>query len=272
MARLAEGFFIAGHQRRHRAAHSRRRVTFFVAWKEADCGHAQARNRFVPAASHDAEGDTRSMFAPTQAASPMPADHTHFDSLVGAHYAQIFGYAFRLTGCRSRAEDLTQETFLRAFRAFDSYDPKRPATHWLTRIAHNLFVDGLRGRKRPTTVSLDALRSSEDGSGVMESQVADNTYNPERALMEETLDERLEAALAALPDEYRKTIMLCDLHGLSYEEIARAFDCSMGTVRSRIHRGRKLLQKAYAAQSGREMSHGFVGLAAPFAATASTLR
>ena len=171
-----------------------------------------------------------------------------FDVMLRANYRRVYAYAYRLTGCQTRAEDMTQETFVRAYRAFAAYDHARPVLHWLGRITHNLFIDGLRARKGVAPLSLDALHMSGDGANGIELQIADDRFNPEQVLFRDTLDERLERALQTLPADYRSTLLLCDAQGMAYEDIAALMQCSSGTVRSRIHRGRKMLQKAYAAQ------------------------
>lgn len=165
-----------------------------------------------------------------------------FEALARQHYRQVYLYAYRLTGCRSQAEDLTQETFVRAYRRFATYDPTRPFSNWLVRITHNLFIDGLRGKRQPVTTSLDSLRESDTGDAEMTLQLPDSQYDPMRLLMAETLAEPLESALRGLPSEFRTPILLCDVDGLSYEEIAQALGCTLGTIRSRIHRGRKMLR------------------------------
>jgi RNA polymerase sigma-70 factor (ECF subfamily) len=175
-----------------------------------------------------------------------PVDRDRFEELVKQHYRPLYQYAYRLTNCRTGAEDLTQETFIRAYRRIETYDASRPFKNWLGRIAYNLFVDSLRARRPVPALSLDALMENDEGDTPVSLQIADSQHDPERLLTETVMDERLERALASLPIEFRTPIALCDLQGLSYEEIAGMLNCSVGTVRSRLHRGRKMLREAYA--------------------------
>lgn len=180
----------------------------------------------------------------------MPADRSvsipapDFNALIRQHYAGAYRFAYRLTGNRADAEDLTQDAFVRAHTAFATYDRQRPFWSWLQRIIYHLFVDGLRRTRNSRSLSLEAYREGHPDGLPAELEIADDTDDPARRIMDGALDERLEAALAALPVEFRATIVLCDVEGRSYEEIALTMGCSMGTVRSRIHRGRKLMRLA----------------------------
>lgn len=174
--------------------------------------------------------------------TPSSKDCARFDRLTRQHYRQIYQYAYRLTGCHANAEDLTQETFLRAFRRYATYDASRPFVNWLLRITHNLYVDGLRGKQQPYCISLDAMQESQTGDADMALQIPDNQYDPQRILTQTTLDEALERALMSLTPDFRQVVLLCDIEGLSYEEIAQRLGYSLGTVRSRLHRGRKMLR------------------------------
>jgi RNA polymerase sigma-70 factor (ECF subfamily) len=173
----------------------------------------------------------------------MQDSHT-LNRLTLQNYPALYQYALRLTGNRTQAEDITQEALLRACRGFRHYDTARPFRQWLFRIAHNLYVDNIRSRKMPLPVSLDAMLESNIGDSPIALEVADSSNDPQRTLLEQTLDERLEKALNTLPQEFRSAIILCDIEGMSYEEVSAQLNCSIGTVRSRIHRGRKLLRRA----------------------------
>lgn len=175
----------------------------------------------------------------------MQDSHT-LNTLTRQNYPALYQYACRLTGNSTQAEDITQEALLRACRGFRHYDPARPFRQWLFRIAHNLYVDSIRARKMPLPVSLDAMLESDAGDSPISIEIADSSHDPQRALLEHTLDERLEQALNDLPQEFRSAIILCDMEGMSYEEVSVRLNCSIGTVRSRIHRGRKLLRRALA--------------------------
>jgi len=166
-----------------------------------------------------------------------------FDSLVRRYHKQAYNIAYRLTGNHADAEDLTQEAFVRAFRFFGNYRRDLPFENWLYRIISNLFVDDLRRKPKARIHSLDAPVSSDATS---ESnaffEIPDSRENPERVVLHEELDEQIQKALAQLPPDFRMTVILADIEGMSYEEISETMRCSLGTVRSRLHRGRKLLR------------------------------
>ncbi len=166
-----------------------------------------------------------------------------FDRLVDKTQRQAYNMAYRLTGNRDDAEDLTQEAYLRAFRSFGTYNRKLPFEGWFFRILSNLFIDLLRRRPKVKPLSLDHPMGDEESEQNLLLQIADDHSDPAEALMENVMDERLQAALNALPETFRKAVLLCDVEGKSYEEIAMIMHSSIGTVRSRIHRGRALLRR-----------------------------
>ncbi|MCS6775583.1 MAG: sigma-70 family RNA polymerase sigma factor [Chloroherpetonaceae bacterium] len=173
-----------------------------------------------------------------------PVDIALFDTLARRYYAALYRYALSLTRCPDQASDLTQETMVRAFRRFGTYDRSRPFLYWLRRVAYHVFLDNLRLHRPPATVSLDALRELPDGNAPMVADVPDHTYNPEQILMHRTLEEWLDRSIRALPRDFRDALILCDVAGLSYREIAGALGCQIGTVSSRVHRARHLLRQA----------------------------
>lgn len=166
-----------------------------------------------------------------------------FERLMQRTKRQAYNIAYRMTGNRDDAEDLTQEAYLRAYRSFSTYNRQMPFERWFYRILSNLFIDLLRRKPAKKPLSLDQPLGDEDSEESMVLQIADNEYNPEQALMKDQLEEKLQAALVALPETFRKAVLLCDVEGLTYEEIAENMNCSVGTVRSRIHRGRTQLRK-----------------------------
>jgi len=159
-----------------------------------------------------------------------------WDEVVEQHSDRVFRLAYRLTGNRPDAEDLTQEVFVRVFRSLDTYTPGT-FEGWLHRITTNLFLDGARRKQR---IRFDAL-SDERAARLTSPAPA-----PELAVADRTFDDDIETALATLPPDFRAAVVLCDVEGLSYEEIAEIMDAKLGTVRSRIHRGRTMLRKALA--------------------------
>ncbi|HVN13600.1 MAG TPA: RNA polymerase sigma factor SigE [Kineosporiaceae bacterium] len=177
---------------------------------------------------------------PTPAESAQAADATwtppSWEQVVQEHSARVYRLAYRLTGNRHDAEDLTQEVFVRVFRSLSSYTPGT-FEGWLHRITTNLFLDQVRRKQR---IRFDAL---PDDAG---DRLAGSDPGPERAWEHNNLDHDVQAALDTLPPEFRAAVVLCDIEGLSYEEIAATLDVKLGTVRSRIHRGRAALRQALA--------------------------
>lgn len=164
-----------------------------------------------------------------------------FDELVSRYHRQAYNIAYRMTGNHADAEDLTQEAFIRAFRFFGQYKRELPFDSWLYKIMSNVFVDTLRRRPKAHIRSLDAPIATEDGEATMD--IADNGPSPEEQLISQQMDHRLQGALNSLPEDFRLAVIYADIEGFSYEEIADAMNCSIGTVRSRLHRGRKMLRE-----------------------------
>ncbi|HYH35603.1 MAG TPA: RNA polymerase sigma factor SigE [Nocardioides sp.] len=166
------------------------------------------------------------------APDPVPS----WDEVVERHSDRVYRLAYRLTGNRHDAEDLTQEVFVRVFRSLDTYTPGT-FEGWLHRITTNLFLDQARRRQR---IRFDAL--SDERAGTLRSSAP----APDAAMSDRMFDDDVELALASLPPEFRAAVVLCDVEGLSYEEIADILGAKLGTVRSRIHRGRAMLRRALA--------------------------
>ena len=180
-------------------------------------------------------------------------DLPSWEQIVEEHSARVYRLAYRLTGNAHDAEDLTQEVFVRVFRSLHTYTPGT-FEGWLHRITTNLFLDSARRKSR---IRFDAL--PEDADNRPPSPVA----TPDAAYLNQTFDADIEAALASLSPEFRAAVVLCDVEGLSYEEIADVLDLKMGTVRSRIHRGRAMLRSAIA---HRAPTSGRVRVAGPLLA------
>ena len=157
-----------------------------------------------------------------------------WDEIVRAHSARVYRLAYRLTGNSHDAEDLTQEVFVRVFRSLSSYTPGT-FEGWLHRITTNLFLDMARRRQR--------IRFEGLGDDTAQRLRGDEP-TPAQVFDERHLDGDIQAALKALAPEYRAAVVLCDIEGLSYEEIADTLGVKLGTVRSRIHRGRAQLRTA----------------------------
>jgi RNA polymerase sigma-70 factor (ECF subfamily) len=159
-----------------------------------------------------------------------------WDEVVEQHSARVYRLAYRLTGDRHDAEDLTQEVFVRVFRSLSSYTPGT-FEGWLHRITTNLFLDQAR---RKAKIRFDAFAEGA------ETRIPSRAVTPDFAVLEGIFDDDVESALAALPPDFRAAVVLCDIEGLSYEEISDVLGLKLGTVRSRIHRGRAMLRKALA--------------------------
>jgi RNA polymerase sigma factor (sigma-70 family) len=157
-----------------------------------------------------------------------------WDEVVRGYSARVYRLAYRLTGNSHDAEDLTQEVFVRVFRSLSGYTPGT-FEGWLHRITTNLFLDMARRRQRIRFEGLGEETAARLG---------DTGPSPAEAFDDRHLDDDIQAALKALAPEYRAAVILCDIEGLSYEEIADALGIKLGTVRSRIHRGRAQLRAA----------------------------
>ncbi|WP_019929294.1 RNA polymerase sigma factor SigE [Nocardia sp. BMG111209] len=161
-----------------------------------------------------------------------------WDDLVREHADRVYRLAYRLTGDPQDAEDLTQETFIRVFRSLQSYQAGT-FEGWLHRITTNLFLDMVRRRNR---IRMEALPDDYD-------RVPAEGPGPEQVYHDARLDPDLQSALDSLAPEFRAAVVLCDIEGLSYEEIGATLGVKLGTVRSRIHRGRQALRE-YLAHNG----------------------
>ena len=163
-----------------------------------------------------------------------------FDLEAMPHMNLLHNYAYKMTFNQLDADDLLQETFLRAFRFFHKFEKGTNCKAWLFRIMKNLFINRYRkNQKEPGKVDygeienfFDTIRSEKMESSDLQQKVFSNL-----------LDDDVTKALNSLQDDFKTVVILCDLEGLSYEEIADFVQCPIGTVRSRLHRGRKMLQE-----------------------------
>jgi RNA polymerase sigma factor (sigma-70 family) len=158
-----------------------------------------------------------------------------WEQVVRDHSARVYRLAYRLSGNAQDAEDLTQETFVRVFRSLADFSPGT-FEGWLHRITTNLFLDMVRRRQR---IRFDALPEDTE-------RLPGTAPSPEQVYADTHLDPQIQAALDALSPEFRVAVVLCDIEGLTYEEIAATLGIKLGTVRSRIHRGRVQLRQALA--------------------------
>lgn len=167
-----------------------------------------------------------------------------FDTLIGLYSNDIFAMLYRLTENAEEAADLTQETFVSVLRSVDRFRGDSSIRTWLFRIAINESRNRFRWwkrRRRDQTVSLDALVGATEM--LVGDSLADNGASPEDNALRRERESALRGALIDLPMVYREAIILCDVEGMSYEETATALDISLGTVKSRISRGRQELRR-----------------------------
>ncbi|MFH1765604.1 MAG: sigma-70 family RNA polymerase sigma factor [Gemmatimonadota bacterium] len=166
-----------------------------------------------------------------------------FEAELGPHLDALYGAAFRLTRNGRDAEDLVQETVLRAFRHFEQYQKGTKFRAWLFKIQTNTFINLYRQRSRDAK-----LLSSMDVDGMPDripsTELMKAWSDPERAIAFQGVGKEVKGALESLPVDYRWVVMLADLYDFTYKEIAEILGCPIGTVMSRLFRGRQLLQKS----------------------------
>jgi len=182
-----------------------------------------------------------------------PRNQDAFEKLARAHQDRLFACAYRLTGNRDDAEDLLQQSLMEAYAAFPRFQQGTHFDRWVYRIMHNTYLDSVRRRPRFLVQSLDEALETEEGT-VAGREIADPHGGPEAELMEKTLSEPIQRALDALPAEFRSVVVLAEMQGLSYEEVAQTLRCPVGTVRSRLHRARALLRRSLLGESARPTS------------------
>ncbi|WP_235436317.1 RNA polymerase sigma factor SigE [Arthrobacter sp. RIT-PI-e] len=173
-----------------------------------------------------------------------------WEEVVTNYSPKVYRLAYRLTGNRFDAEDLTQEVFVRVFRSLANFTPGT-LDGWLHRITTNLFLDQAR---RKTRIRFDGLTEEA------ESRLPSRHPGPERSFEFNNLDIDVQSALEDLPPDFRAAVVLCDLEGLSYDEVAQALGVKLGTVRSRIHRGRTMLREKLAHRDPRRPGSNGVAL------------
>ena len=183
---------------------------------------------------------------------PGPAADFHEEAL--PHMDAVFRFGLRLSGSRDQAEDLVQETFLRAFRSWEKYTPGTQCKSWLFTICRNVFLrQRERGQRHDEIVSENVDRSSGPFEVVNPVWVKAVKADPEGEFFDSIVDEVVLGHIQDLPEDYKTAVILSDLEGLSYQEIADMMDVPVGTVKSRLFRGRRILQKVlydYAVSEG----------------------
>src|SRR5579859_1107202 len=169
------------------------------------------------------------------------ADEGSFERVALPHLDSLYATGLRMTRDPREAEDLVQDTLLAAYRFFDRFEPGTNCKAWLFKILTNTFINKYRKRVREREVR--ELAQAEDSPSLMSEDMAIASRDPEGKLVGALLSDDVKHALEQVPYDYRIAVVLCDLEDFSYKEIAEIVDCPVGTVMSRLHRGRRALQK-----------------------------
>ena len=170
-----------------------------------------------------------------------PEEVAWYEAIVHRYARHVYNIAYRMVGNEADARDLSQEAFLRVYRVLRRVEPGIPLESWLHRIVSNLYIDLLRRRPRVRVESLDVPLPTPRGEVLRE--FPDLTFSPEAVLEKERLDRAIQGALGALSADLRLAVVLSDVEGFSYEEIATILRVPLGTVKSRLHRARQILQQ-----------------------------
>ncbi len=165
--------------------------------------------------------------------------HEEFDREAIPHMDILYNYALRMTANPDDANDLVQETYLKAYRFWDKYEKGTNIRAWLFRIMKNSYINRYRKEtKEPETVDYNDIQNFYN---TIRYESSDSNDLQEK-ICGGLLEDDVARAIESLPEDFRTVVILCDIEGLSYEEIADFVDCPIGTVRSRLHRGRKMLR------------------------------
>jgi RNA polymerase sigma-70 factor (ECF subfamily) len=182
------------------------------------------------------------------------ADQARFSELAMEFMPALYTAALRMTRNAADAEDLVQETYLKAYRGFNTFQDGTNLKAWLYRILTNTYINSYRAAKRrPEIADVEDVEDLYLYRRLGASEGADAGRSAEDEVLESLTDDEVKGALESLPDNFRMAVLLADVEGFSYQEIAEITGVPIGTVMSRIHRGRKALQKAlgqYAATRG----------------------
>jgi RNA polymerase sigma-70 factor, ECF subfamily len=172
------------------------------------------------------------------------ADQATFADDVLPFAKQLYAHALRMTRNPSDAEDVLQDAYLRAYRSYDSFTSGTNLRAWLFRIVTNTYINRYRAaQRRPDEVDHDDIEDFYLYRRIGSADTPDSARSAEESVLESFVDEEVKAALADLDDRFRVPVVLADVEGFSYKEIAEVMDVPIGTVMSRLHRGRKHLQK-----------------------------
>jgi len=170
-----------------------------------------------------------------------PHQLDEFESLIASHLDGLFGVALRYTRDRALAEDLVQDTVVRALRFRDRFEPGTNFKAWVYTILTHTFIHRYRRQKREREI-LDGQNRVDVDRQLHSEQSRELAMRPEAAYLENLLSDDVLKALDSIPDDFRTVVVLCDIEGLSYKDIADVVGCPVGTVMSRLYRGRRMLE------------------------------
>jgi RNA polymerase sigma-70 factor (ECF subfamily) len=194
------------------------------------------------------DGHSNRVEDPTMASAADVRDRVRFEDDALAYADQLYRIALRLSGSSQSAEELVQETYLRAFRSWRSYATGSNLAAWLATILRNIYLDEARRQsRRPVIESLD-----EQGDYYLYNHLAETAKEPQEAVLNRLAGGAIVDSLADVPPTFREVIVLVDVGGFSYKDAAEILDVPVGTVMSRLHRGRRLLKQALAERTKEE--------------------
>jgi len=191
----------------------------------------------------EGERDTMDALINKRIKQVLKGDQSAYEDIVNLYQHKLYQVCYRMLASKEEAEDITQEAFVRAYINLHSFDQKRKFSTWIYRIATNLCID--RIRKKKPDYYLDAEVAGTEGLD-MYSQIAADEQLPEETLEQMELQERIQYEISRLPDKYRAVIVLKYIEELSLQEISEILEMPLGTVKTRIHRGREALRKQLA--------------------------
>ena len=179
--------------------------------------------------------------ATDKARSPYSPDEVErFEALVGGYSKHVYAVAYRMAGNEADAKDLAQEAFVRVWKALRRIEPDAALEGWLYRIVTNLYIDLLRRRPKTRVQSLDEPITTSEGQ--MAREQPDQAADVERTALDKMVDRRIREALLGLREDLRMVVVLADVEGYPYEEIAEMMGVPIGTIKSRLHRARRALR------------------------------